>query len=366
MTALLSLLATVTSVQDAARYVDEKRVVTDVGPEAGELREILAGTVRRVLEAGHLGPYYTSRGEGSAHWYFKNPGDLVGALSAAFPHLPEPMKPKTAAYLRAEMKAYPPWTDVMLKNSDPDTARRNLHPLPDPDFLFDAKRAWPRLHNVYALWRYADATGDAEFLRGHAKAVAEFYRKHRSEAPLTYGEMSGPIGMARLARTWGDAALEKEAGEDLRKALERGKDPAAMLEPSWGAYRLGRNAKDEFNLHAFFALHLAPETARFVKDHPDVRRAAQAFIDEGTYRYPMWFVSQASCFMRLYGESHAITPLYSKMVFPWKALVEEAEPDRLRVWVDAEDAPVGDLFFIERLVLAIEARGRAAWVPWDR
>jgi hypothetical protein len=75
----------------------------------------------------------------------------------------------------------------------------------------------------------------------------------------------------------------------------------------------------------------------------------------------MWFVSQASTFTRHYGESHAISPLYSAAIFPAKALIEQAPPDRLRVWVDAEDAPIGDLYFIERLVLAIEAHGRESW-----
>jgi len=75
----------------------------------------------------------------------------------------------------------------------------------------------------------------------------------------------------------------------------------------------------------------------------------------------MWFISQASAFSRYYGESHALSPLWSAMIFPVKALVERAEPRRLRVWVDAEDAPRGDLFYIERLALAIEALGTPRW-----
>jgi hypothetical protein len=40
----------------------------------------------------------------------------------------------------------------------------------------------------------------------------------------------------------------------------------------------------------------------------------------------------------------------------------------LTAWVDANDAPRGDRFFIERLVLSIESHGRSAWadVPENR
>jgi hypothetical protein len=54
------------------------------------------------------------------------------------------------------------------------------------------------------------------------------------------------------------------------------------------------------------------------------------------------------------------------MIFPVKALIEQSPADRLLRWVDAEDAPRGDLFFIERLVLALEAYGDELWVDIRR
>jgi hypothetical protein len=57
------------------------------------------------------------------------------------------------------------------------------------------------------------------------------------------------------------------------------------------------------------------------------------------------------------GESQALSPSFSGLIYPVDTLVERADPARLRVWVDAEHATRGDLFFIERLVLAIEAMG---------
>ena len=75
--------------------------------------------------------------------------------------------------------------------------------------------------------------------------------------------------------------------------------------------------------------------------------------------------SQASGFMRYYGESHAITPLLSEMIFPVKAWVEQAPSGKLRMWTDAEDAPVGDLYFIKRLAVAIESYGKREWVDLE-
>ena len=45
-----------------------------------------------------------------------------------------------------------------------------------------------------------------------------------------------------------------------------------------------------------------------------------------------------------------------------KTLVAGESPERLRIWVDAADAPVGDLLLLDRLVLAVEAYGHERWV----
>ncbi|MBN1846661.1 MAG: hypothetical protein JW810_13330, partial [Sedimentisphaerales bacterium] len=343
------------------RYLWQRRVVTGISALADELKSILAETVEAMLDAGHLGPYFTSRGEGNAHWYFQNPGDLIGALAGAYPYLPAGMRPAVLAYMQSEMDHFAPWSDVQLHNSDPGTVRRNRHPLPDAMSSDRRENPWPRLHNCYALWNYADVTDDWQTLEENADAIVAFYEGHRDQRAVTYGQMSGCIGMARIARRLGRDQLVETACRDLQEALARGRDPATMREAAWQAYRLGRGPDDPFNVHGFFCLDLSPELARFINDHPPTRQQVLAVIEEGVWRYPMWFVSQASCFMRLYGESHAITPLYSKMIFPVKALVEQADPGQLLIWVDAEDAPLGDLFFLERLVLAIEAWGQADW-----
>jgi hypothetical protein len=50
------------------------------------------------------------------------------------------------------------------------------------------------------------------------------------------------------------------------------------------------------------------------------------------------------------------------MIFPVLAQMDElVEPDELARWVDAEDAPLGDLYYLERMTLAIERYGRREW-----
>jgi len=75
----------------------------------------------------------------------------------------------------------------------------------------------------------------------------------------------------------------------------------------------------------------------------------------------MWHLSQASAFSRHYGESHALSPYMSAMIFPVRASVEQLPAVLLKRYVDCENASLGDCFYFERLVLAIEGTGEAEW-----
>jgi hypothetical protein len=122
----------------------------------------------------------------------------------------------------------------------------------------------------------------------------------------------------------------------------------------------------EFHFQGYHLLHLTPEVGRYIRGRPEVRRELISHLDEAELHWPMWFLSQGSAFTRDYGESHALSPIFSAMIFPARALVQPAQAKELRMWVDAEDAPRGDLFYLERLVLAIEAMGKETWVDVRR
>jgi len=347
---------------DLADYVWQRRVVSDIPAGAtGTLRRRLAEHVEGMLAAGHLLPYYGKRGEQNPRWYFTNPGQTVAALARALPYLPAEMRPRVLAWLRKETAAYPPCGERLNAPSD-GGARRMDFAVPQANWRWNPKfyAALPRVQNVYAVWLYATA-GDAEYARRNWDGIKAFYAAHRGDITASVSGVSAPIGLARLARLTGDVTTERQALADAAeafRALDRPADMQPGMSKRWG---FGARWQGSFVPHGFHLLGLTPEVARYIREHPaayaDVTRTTAHLTDE----WPMWFISQASGFSRYYGESHALPPVLSAMVFPVKALAEQSPPDKLAVWADAEDAPRGDLFYIRRLVLAIESTGKVAW-----
>lgn len=344
----------------AAPYVEEKLLVSEISPAADDLKEVLTEVVRKTIEAGPLNPYYVSRGELDPEYVFTNPADTIRGLAAAYPHLPAPFRPRVLEYLRREIARRPPWTDAPLR-PEKGAASRNLHPLPVPDPPAKIP-VRPGLGNVYALWLYAENTGDWETIRANFPEIAAFAGRHARESEISFGAMGGLVGLARVARKLGDKASADRAAADLGRSLD-GIDLRRMTSES--TKRAGHGATwqgdSDFFYGGFHYLDLSPEIGRAIADRPELKQAVLEQTARATLIFPHWFVSQASGFMRYYGESHAITPLLSEMIFPVKAWVEEAPAAKLRMWADAEDAPVGDLYFIKRLAAAIEAHGRRAW-----
>ncbi len=346
-----------------AEYLWQKCVVNTIGSEADRLRTRLADHIEAMIEAGHLLPYYTRRGETHPQWYFTNPGDTVTALARAYPHLPETTQPRLIDYLRREMAAYPPFGD-RLNTPDDQGASRMAFEVPKHKRRWQLRtyRRLPRIHNLYGLWLYTDTTGDVDYIRHNWKSIRSFYQQQKEDIRLYAGGVSGPIGLARLARLIGDVDTERAAERDAFAAFRTLDNLPAMQGPMAGRWGLGRKGSDPFLYCGFHFQSLTSEVARYVRDHPAVYRYVCDHTEAAIDHWPMWFVSQASGFSRYYGESHALPPIYTALIFPIKALVKRSDPSQLRVWVDAEDAPRGDLFFIHRLVLAIEAYGHKRWV----
>jgi hypothetical protein len=344
-------------------YVWEKQIVERIPVAAEDLRRILAEEVREVLAAGHLLPYYTRRGELHSRWYFTNPGDTIAALSRAYPYLPEDLQPALREYLKAELTAYPPFERTLNAPHDKGRSRNGFVVPTDRVEWNDGKlyRSLPRVHNVYSLWLYADATQDADYIKQNWPAIKQFYQTQCEDIFQYFGGASAPIGLSRLARLVSDSSTEQLAIQDAAAALQTLHNEPNLREPLMRRHGLDSKWAAPFTFAGFHWLELTPETARYLRNHPALYDRVTSHVNEGVAHWPMWYVSQASAFTRYYGESHALPPDLSKMIFPVKALVERADPENLRKWVDAEDAPLGDWFFLERLVLALEAHGAAQW-----
>jgi hypothetical protein len=98
-------------------------------------------------------------------------------------------------------------------------------------------------------------------------------------------------------------------------------------------------------------VNLVPEQGRFMRDY--VFNEEQAAISEYARRTPYWFVSKAE---EGAGEM-AIRPLQDTIaLFQAKAMILQASRSELELYLDVPAVPIGDLYYIQRLILALDAR----------
>ncbi|MEM5776766.1 MAG: hypothetical protein AAGU05_17300, partial [Anaerolineaceae bacterium] len=97
-------------------------------------------------------------------------------------------------------------------------------------------------------------------------------------------------------------------------------------------------------------VNLVPEVASFMRDYTLVEE--EVAIAEHEQRTPYWFVAKAE---EAAGEG-VIQPLYETIaLFNAKAGILGAPRSELEMYLDVPAVAVGDLFYIQKLILTLEA-----------
>jgi len=218
---------------------------------AGVLVDELRAEIAKLVAAGPLAPAVSPKaGFHAPEFDFANPGDTLLALAEAYPYLDAPGREAAAAFGRELLDN----TDPIRTESVPNfqgSRREYFKLIPreetakiDPGEMGIADRtgfsADQRLDNVYALWRFCRATGDASPLRerwddvrtlaihavqtldwasaGHFRAGAA----NRGSAEAANRRFARWVAIANAATTLDDQAIRKLACAALaRTALLR-------------------------------------------------------------------------------------------------------------------------------------------------
>lgn len=348
---------------------------SEVDTEAtAHLRGRLIEEVDKVVDAGVLAPLCLAYGDipGQAIWLYVARGRIITTLASAYPHLPEDRQARVRSYVRAMLDdpREQPWQPGLKGHTAGE--RRELHGHVYPAELRWMQKAdeWPVLHVYYGLWLYGDRTGDWSALGDRWEQIkAGYLRDAARENLVLYGQLSGHVGMARLAHRFGDEAmLEKVtalAGRDFKVA----RDPAAMEERQkqtfFAVYHDLRHRdpprRGYFHGQPWMFLSSSPEVMRFIG-----RRAAEASlrrIEAFVRRYPVWWVSQSPYFTRWTGDESVglAAPQSIGMVFPFQRWLMEVEPEELRRLLRSSPTGIGDCHWMEAAVSAIEASGEVSW-----
>jgi uncharacterized repeat protein (TIGR01451 family) len=333
----------------------------------------LEGAVQAILTAGHMAPFFIERGfttaqgipgdsahpqdglvqfgpSGNVYWF--DPGELIYTLSLAYPYLSDNMKGRVRTYLQKEMHTYPP-----------------LKPLPwPPDWLTGGSRrepysvtvscnTWPPpappLSTLYALWVYADATGDWSYLSSHWSEIKALFND-KKDGVDSYAAISGAIGYARIASHLGHAAEAQEGQDVAVAAMSAGQDFAAFVETANTRHPDPRDQTTGLRSPVFFGL--VPEVGRYLRDTNG--DAVAAYLDTLTGPYHgqfLWYLTRLGLQKEI-GETSFHGPELAWSVFLAKAYVQDLSQPELKRYLDRPWG-LGDLYYLQKLVTTIEAGG---------
>ena len=347
------------------RYAWEFPRVTGVSG-ADEMIQQLQEEVQKILDAGRLSPlrvYYADIPTAEEYWMYTEPGRIITTLAWAYPYLTQTQQAGVQSYVAAELDSATnaPWAPYPM--SPTTGTRRELHPLERVtyrSFSFGATR--PTVHTIYGLWLYAYRSRDWGTIWAHWSAIKSMYSDRSSQGDI-YGTMSAHIAMARLARRFRDAATEATALNNLQAQLTAGVDLATIesrvSSKYWSEMYEARRSGGVYQGWMF--LNLSPEIGRYLAEQ--VRTATLARHDSGKAKYPVWWLRQAPYFCRWTGDEGVGIPTEMMgMVMPVERWVAQASASTLRDYLRSGPISIGDCYWLESLVQAIEATGTLAWV----
>lgn len=362
-------------VEDIGVYLWQTPRVRDIdATQTAGLIDELAGEIDRVLEAGPLAPLRASYADIpiEAYYVYAERGRIITTLAWAWPHLPADRQPRVKDYVRDLLaeRTHAPWTAGLLTVDD--GAVRGLHGqrIREGRFLGvsgDGANA-PTLHVLYGLWLYGDRTGDWGAIRPYWDEIKQWYGRSGSPPPL-YGQMGAHIGLARLARRFGDSAAEEMAVAGLSRDLEEGQDLAAIarrLEHTRFAHFSSDRNRSHFPGDCWIFLDAPPEILRFLADGADRQQDALQRAEAMKSRYPLWWLHQAPYFTRWTGdEGVGAPPELMGMIYPVERWVRKAPADELAGYMRSTPVGIGDCYWLESLAQTIEAFGTVTWEPLE-
>lgn len=338
-----------------------------------DLVERLEEAIEPVMSAGHLIPFFLERGftspqaipgdsahpedglcsfnPGNVYWF--DPGELVYTLSIAYPYLSPGLQSQVRSYLQAEMERYPPLERLPYPGSASwlvNGTRRETYPVtilpnnwPPPA---------PPLETLYALWTYAEATGDWAYLQQRWSAIDALFDARKNQVD-SYARIAGAIGYARIASHLGHSTAAQEGANVAVSAMAAGTNFATFLSRANGRYPDARpNSYEGTRAPVFYGL--TPDVGRYLQDY--VGPTVEAYLDAFTARYDgdyLWYLTRLGAQVDP-GESSFHGPELAWSIFLAKAYARNTSGWQLRPYLDRPWG-LGDLYYIQKLVATIEA-----------
>jgi hypothetical protein len=349
---------------DITPYAWQFPVVT--GANASDMVGRLQEEIQKVLNAGRLTPqraYYADVGTGEEYWQYMQPGRIITTLAWAYPYLTPAQQTSVKSYVAGELAdaTHAPWAASPMPVTS-GTTRRELSPLNRVTFFTPGFATnQPSVHTIYGLWLYGWRTGDWALIQGYWSTIKSMYSARSAQGDI-YGTMGAHVAMARLADKFGDSATRTTALSNLQTQLISGLTlsniESRVSSKYWPEMYTSRRAPGVYQGWMF--LNLSPEVGRYL--HDNVSAATLARNTSGKSQYPLWWLRIPSYFTRWTGdEGIGIPTEMMGMVMPVERWVAQTGASALADYMRSGPTAIGDCYWLESLVLAIEATGSTAW-----
>lgn len=374
---------------DETRYAWEFPVVRHA-PGTEALVDILREEVDRILDAGPLAPLYVSFADQESFGYqiYQEPGRIITTLAWAYPWLDEPRQIAVRAHVNTLFNdpVHSPWGITAAgKNGNSN------YPVPmdagtpreehlkeqwwyaNPDF----GRNRPFLHTLYGVWLYGFRTGDWTAIDANWPAILSRYNAYADTTETSlYGGMGVHVAMARLAERQNDAITRDAALVRLRNALTEGLDFDAIETHARGTpglewnslYGSHPNMYDEVmgntTHRGWVFLNLTPEIGRYLREESSsLRNTVLTRNEAGKAVFPLWWMPKMNYFIRSWtgDEGTGVLAEVPGMIAPIERWVAQTPAADLARWTRGSPHGIGDAYWLEALVQAIEAHGTKIW-----
>ena len=372
-----------------AKIITPATVLRNPIPSETDIKSRLEAEVQKIVNAGHLKPGYMASGLLDRHFiskcgdnfadYWHNPAETLYILARTLPHLNSTLAQQVKTYMKNEFTNFPPYTynHVGWK----DGKNRSSHLVP-PENLAAMNTIGPKInsagfgglmfpYNFYGMWMYAKGVGltqaeTASMFNAAKNSIILMSKFNNVPAGGSAEFTETPfVHNAYIAGYYGYMQLEKMTGTitDITKSTkystyqtlltQRGANFSKEMPERFVAYN------DPYRLSYCRSLgasrnfmYMVPELAEYLSQN--ALSKVQLALTEFDSLYPYWFVSRSET---EFGEG-ILRNLYDyNALFNARAKILRQPYTELVKYIDIPGVEIGDLYYIDNLVLALEATG---------
>jgi hypothetical protein len=317
-----------------------------------DLQGILAGEISKIISAGNLRPGLFTIGlhdnfvediEPNFLDIFHNPSETYIVLLRALPHLSATQQTQLKSYLQARWSENPA---TNVRHSGYSTgAPREYHVNLENKEGYSGKQTGADYLNYYAAWKYAKQFGNAS---GILSAMPTIQAPNNLDVryPQRYNEaIAGFYGYCELYKLANNTSTcnQQTTLNSLisQRANNFDPEPANPLSTTGIRYYYTTPIATNF-------MYIQPEFAQALNSAGKVTStvAAHELI------FPYWFYAKGT---EMQGEGTLQPPQYYHGLFQAKARILKQSYAQLEPYLDAPAFAVGDLYYIDNLVAAIES-----------